>query len=67
MKYMNVATWDRIARVVLGLVLLYLGWAGVVTGVWGEVLKYGGFIPLLTGAFGYCPLYGLLKFRTNHA
>ena len=28
----NEATWDRAIRVVAGLVLLYLGWGGVVAG-----------------------------------
>jgi len=65
MKYLNVASWDRIVRVVLGIALLYLGWAGVVTGGWGTFLKVIGFVPLLTGLAGVCPLYALLKIRTN--
>lgn len=60
----NEANWDRIARVVLGLVLLYLGWAGVVTGGLGIFLKYIGFVPLLTGVLGWCPLYMLFGFST---
>jgi len=63
----NVANWDRIARVVLGIVLLVLGWGGVVTGGWGVFLKVIGFVPLLTGLLGYCPIYGLLKFGTKKA
>ena len=65
MKYINEANWDRIVRVLLGIVLLYLGWAGVVTGGWGVFLKIIGFVPLLTGLVGWCPLYALSKFRTN--
>jgi hypothetical protein len=65
MSWVNEANWDRIARVVLGLVLLYLGWSGVVGGGLGTVLKVLGFVPLLTGLIGWCPLYSLLKFRTN--
>ena len=65
MKYVNEAGWDRIVRVVLGIVLLYLGWAGVVTGGWGTFLKIIGFLPLLTGLVGFCPLYAVLKIRTN--
>ena len=65
MSYMNEANWDRIARVVLGVVLLYLGFAGVVTGGWGNALKVIGFIPLLTGLVGWCPLYAVFRFRTN--
>jgi hypothetical protein len=63
----NVANWDRIARVVLGIVLLVLGWGGIVTGGWGVFLKVIGFVPLLTGLLGYCPIYGLLKFGTKKA
>lgn len=65
MSFINEANWDRIVRVVLGVILLYLGWAGVVTGAWGVFFKFVGFIPLLTGLVGFCPLYTLLKFRTN--
>ena len=65
MKFGNEAGWDRIVRVALGIALLYLGWAGVVTGGWGTFLKVIGFLPLLTGLVGFCPLYALLKVRTN--
>ena len=65
MKYLNEAGWDRIVRVVLGIALLYLGWAGMVTGGWGTFLKIIGFLPLLTGLVGFCPAYALFKFRTN--
>jgi hypothetical protein len=61
----NEATWDRIARTALGVVVLYLGWANVVTGGWGLVLKIVGFLPLLTGLVGWCPTYALLKVSTK--
>lgn len=67
MKYINEASWDRIARVVLGAVLLYLGWADVVTGGLGTFLKIIGFVPLLTGLVGWCPLYAAFRFRTKRA
>ena len=62
----NVANWDRTA-VVLGIILLVLGWGGIVSGGWGVFLKIIGFVPLLTGLLGYCPIYGLLKFGTKNA
>jgi hypothetical protein len=61
----NEATWDRIARIALGVVVLYLGWANVVTGGWGLALKIVGFLPLLTGLVGWCPTYALLKVSTK--
>lgn len=65
MSFANEASWDRIARVALGIVILYLGWAGVVTGGWGVFLKVFGFVPLATGLLGWCPLYALFRVRTN--
>lgn len=65
MSFVNEAQWDRIVRVLIGIVLLYLGWAGVVSGGWGVFFKIIGFVPLITGLIGWCPLYSLLKIRTN--
>ncbi len=67
MGFINEAGWDRIIRVVLGIILLYLGWGGVVTGGLGLALKIIGFIPLITGLIGWCPLYHLLRFSTKKA
>lgn len=65
MSFMNEASWDRIARVVLGVVMLVLGWAGIVDGVLGTIFKFVGFVPLVTGIAGWCPLYAIFRFRTN--
>lgn len=65
MSFANEAAWDRIVRVGVGIGLLYLGWAEVVTGGWGTALKIIGFLPLATGLLGWCPLYALFGFRTN--
>jgi hypothetical protein len=67
MDFVNEASWDRVARVVLGIVLLALGFGDVVTGTLGTVFKVVGFIPLITGLVGWCPLYALFRFRTAHA
>lgn len=67
MKLVNESNFDRIIRVLLGLVLLALGWLNVVPGTLGLVFKILGFLPLLTGLIGFCPLYALLKIRTNKA
>jgi hypothetical protein len=67
MNLRNVASWDRIVRILLGILLLYLGWGGIVSGGAGTALKILGFVPLITGLVGYCPLYSLLRIRTNQA
>jgi hypothetical protein len=61
----NESVADRVIRVVLGLVLLYLGWSGMVTGGWGAFFKIIGFVPLLTGIVGWCPIYALLRISTK--
>ncbi len=65
MKYVNQAGWDRIVRIIIGIVLLVLTFTGTVSGVLGTVLMVVGFIALLTGIVGVCPAYMLLKVRTN--
>jgi hypothetical protein len=61
----NEANWDRIARVVIGIILLYLGLAGVVTGILGIVFDILAVVLLVTGVVGVCPLYMLFKFSTK--
>ena len=63
-SFINEAGWDRALRVLLGVVLLYLGWSGVVGGTLGWILKIAGFLPLMTGLVGWCALYELLGFST---
>ncbi len=63
----NEGTWDRIIRVVLGLVLLYVGWAVVQPrfSLWSIVALVVGLILLITGALGYCALYSVFKINTK--
>ena len=63
-SFINEAGWDRTLRVLLGAVLLYLGWTGVVGGTIGWIFKIAGFLPLLTGIVGWCALYQLFGFST---
>jgi hypothetical protein len=60
----NEASWDRIARIALGIVLLIVGF-GVMGGTAGVVVGIVGFVPLLTGLIGWCPLYSIFGFRTG--
>jgi len=61
----NESQTDRIIRILLGIILLVLGWGGFIGGTWGIIFKILGFIPLITGIVGFCPIYALFKFRTN--
>ncbi|MEN4011532.1 MAG: DUF2892 domain-containing protein [Chloroflexota bacterium] len=65
MSFVNESNVDRIIRVAVGVLLLALGWGGIVTGTAGTIFKFLGFVPLLTGLVGWCPAYALFKFRTN--
>lgn len=56
---LNVGGFDRIARIVAGLVLIALTLTGTI-GVWGWI----GIVPLATGLFRFCPLYSILGFNT---
>ena len=47
----NVGGADRIARIIIGLVIIALG---VYFGSWWGII---GILPLLTGAAGRCPAY----------
>jgi membrane-bound ClpP family serine protease len=56
----NVGGFDRIARIVLGIVLIALTLMGTI-GTWGWI----GVVPLLTGLFQVCPAYMPFKMSTN--
>ncbi len=63
----NESGLDRAIRVLLGIVLLVLYFAGTVTGGLGIVFIVIGALALLTGVVGFCPLYALLKIKTTKA
>ncbi len=60
----NEGTWDRIIRVILGLILLYVGYA-MAPAPWNYVAYVVGIILVVTGAIGYCLLYSLFKINTS--
>jgi hypothetical protein len=61
----NEASWDRIVRVILGIVLIYLGFSSVISGGLGIAVGIIGFVPLVTGIVGWCPIYSVFKFSTK--
>ena len=52
----NVASLERVLRVLVGIVFLALAVVGP-RSIWGLL----GLVPLITGATGYCPLYAMLS------
>ncbi len=61
----NESGLDRMIRAVVGVILFYLGIAGVVQGGLGIVLLVIGVILIATAAIGFCPIYRLVNFKTN--
>ena len=55
----NVGGIDKIARIVVGLLLIVLTLMGTI-GVWGWI----GVAPLATGLFNFCPVYSLMGIST---
>ena len=60
----NEASWDRIARVVLGVALI-IGGLVAVKGAGGYIMAAVGLIPLVTGMVGWCPIYSIFKTGTK--
>ena len=61
---LNEGPVDRIIRVVVGIALLVLGFAGIASGIWMWIATILGAILLVTGIVGFCPLYALFKIST---
>jgi len=63
----NESTPDRIIRVIVGIALLGLTFAGVIGGPVAILAGLVGAILLVTGIVGFCPLYAILRFSTKPA
>ncbi len=61
---LNESNVDRVIRAVVGVVLLYLGFGGALSGALAIVADVLGVVMLLTGAVGFCPIYAMFKFGT---
>ena len=55
----NVGSFDRILRVLAGLILIALAVFGI-----GTPWTWIGVVPLATGLIGWCPAYKLFGLRT---
>lgn len=61
---MNESNADRMARGVVGVILLVLGFTAL-SGVLSVVAIIVGLILTVTGAVGFCPIYKILKTGTR--
>lgn len=62
----NEGTIDRILRIVVGLILIGVGWLALANNTLGIVLDALGAILIITGVTGICMLYKLFgDFSTN--
>lgn len=55
----NIGSYDRIIRIIIGLVLIGLSFMNVI-GWWGWI----GVIPIVTALIGWCPLYTPMGINT---
>lgn len=63
----NMGTIDRIARVVIALIIGYLYFANIVTGALAIILLVLALVFLATSIVGYCPLYWPFKLSTKRS
>lgn len=60
----NLRRLDRLARIVLGLGMIAVGW-GSADGLPAFALRIFALYPLLTGALGWSPVLEILRFRAK--
>lgn len=64
MWFTNEAVWDRVVRILIGIVLLYAGWS-FWSGTLGIVALVIGAVAFVTGLAGWCPVYALFQCSTK--
>jgi hypothetical protein len=60
----NVGMIDRVIRIILWVILLYLFAANMIATPWSYLVGLIGLIMIMTGAVGTCPLYSILGMNT---
>ena len=61
----NVGQTDRMIRIVVGVALLILRFAGILTGTMGVIAIVVGIILIATGFLNFCPIWAVLKINTK--
>ena len=65
MAQANESGLDRLARLLIGALVLAVGWLGPVDDLLGVACRILGWYPLVTGALGWSPLYAVLGLSTR--
>lgn len=60
----NMGTADRIIRVTLAAVVIFLYYSNIITGTLGIILLVLAGVFVLTSLIGFCPLYKLVGLNT---
>lgn len=61
MSTKNIARWDRIVRILVGIAMILVALSGAVDGILRVGLLLFAWVPLTTGALGWDPIYALLR------
>jgi hypothetical protein len=61
----NVGTFDRIARIIIGLALIAFALGYIAPGTSWSWVGWIGVVPILTALFGTCPAYSLFGMSTK--
>lgn len=61
MVFNNMGKWDRIVRIIVAIILFYVGFYYASGIVFQWIAYVFAAIMLITGLIGWCPLYALLK------
>lgn len=61
----NLGTADRIIRLIIAAIVAILFASNIITGTLGIILMIASGIFALTSIISFCPIYFILKLRTN--
>ena len=65
MSSKNIARWDRILRILTGMLMILFASSGATEGMFRIGLLLFAWIPLVTGALGWDPVYALLRIGSH--
>lgn len=61
----NIGTLDRLARIVVGVVLIAFALGTIAPGTGWNWVGWIGVVPIVTALFGYCPAYSIVGCSTK--